>query len=99
MPTRRLLCGLALMLLPVVAVWAFKQTDWAPIADTPAARQTGDPHAPVVIVEYSDFQCPSCAHIQPTVHNFLQVYKGKIRLVFKYFPLTHIHRNALPAAH
>ena len=90
--------GLVLMALPVIAVTLFKQTHWAPILVTPLERQTGDPHASVVIVEYSDFQCPSCAAMQPIVHNFLDYYKGRIRLAYKYFPLTKIHKNAMASA-
>jgi protein-disulfide isomerase len=96
---KRLLTGLVLMALPVIAVYAVKQTDWGPILATPPAREIGDPRAKVTIVEYSDFQCPSCAHMQPTVHSFLDMYKGKVRFAYKYFPLTRIHKNAMNAAH
>jgi len=65
----------------------------------PKARQIGDPKAPVVIVEYSDFQCPSCASVDPTIHQFLDIYKGKIRLIYKYYPLTKIHKHAMESAH
>ena len=66
---------------------------------TPHARIQGNPAARLTIFEYSDFQCPACAHIQPTVQRILELYKGKIRLVFKYYPLTMMHKNALGAAH
>jgi len=50
-------------------------------------------------VEYSDFQCPMCALVQPSLHQFLDMYKGKVRLAYKYFPLSKIHPHALTAAH
>jgi len=99
MSSKRLLTGLVLMALPVIAVYAVKQTEWGPILATPPARQIGNPQAKITIVEYSDFQCPSCAYMQPTVHNFLDMYKGKVRVAYKYFPLTRIHKNAMNSAH
>ena len=49
-------------------------------------------------MEYSDFQCPSCAAVEPTIHQLLENYKGKVRFIYKYFPLTKVHQNAMPAA-
>ncbi len=95
---RKLAACLLLMALPAIAMKLVKQTSWGPILATPQARQTGDPKAKVVIVEYSDFQCPSCALVQPAIHDFLERYKGRIRLAYKYYPLTRIHKNAMPAA-
>ncbi|MHA7646882.1 DsbA family protein [Nitrosopumilus sp. S4] len=61
----------------------------------------GDPDAPITIIEFSDFQCPFCArfHIQ-TLPLILEEYidQGKVKLVFRDFPIQSIHPNALPAA-
>ncbi len=61
----------------------------------------GDPDAPITIIEFSDFQCPFCArfHTQ-TLPSILKEYveQGKVRLVFRDFPIQSIHPNALPAA-
>jgi len=51
----------------------------------------------VTIVEFSDFQCPFCAAVQPTLKEVLQQYAGSVKLVFKHLPLD-IHRNAMSAA-
>ena len=51
----------------------------------------------VTIVEFSDFQCPFCAAVQPTVKQILQEYAGAVKLVFKHLPLD-VHRNARSAA-
>ncbi len=99
MNLKRLLTGSFLLLAPVIAVQSVKQTNWGPILAAPQARQKGDPNAKVVIVEYSDFQCPMCARIDPTVRQLMDVYKGKTRLIYKYYPLTKIHQNAMNAAH
>ena len=37
--------------------------------------------------------------MQPTVHNFLDIYKGKVRFMYKYYPLTRVHKHAMAAAH
>ena len=61
----------------------------------------GDPNAPITIVEFSDFQCPFCArfHTQ-TLPLILEEYieQGKVKLVFRDFPIQSIHPNALPAS-
>lgn len=61
----------------------------------------GDPEAPVLIVEFSDYQCPFCRRFEvETIPQIIQAYidTGKVRLAFRDFPLTQIHANALPAA-
>lgn len=95
---RRLLAAVLFLGLPFLAVHGTRSR-LDPLRDTPKARQKGDPQAKVVIVEYSDFQCPKCASIQPTVQRMLEAYPGKVRFAFKYFPLKQIHRNAIAAAH
>lgn len=61
----------------------------------------GNPDAPITIVEFSDFQCPFCArfHIQ-TLPSIMEEYidQGKVKLVFRDFPIQSIHPNALPAS-
>ena len=61
----------------------------------------GDADAPITIIEFSDFQCPFCArfYIQ-TLPLILEEYiqEGKVRLVFRDFPIQSIHPNALPAS-
>ncbi len=52
----------------------------------------------VTIVEFSDYQCPFCGQAEPLVEQVLQAYPKDVQLVFKQFPLTSIHPNALPAA-
>ncbi len=58
----------------------------------------GDKNAPVTIVEFSDFECPYCARFEQTMQQIMQDYKGKVRWVWKYFPLTSIHPYARKAA-
>jgi protein-disulfide isomerase len=58
----------------------------------------GSATAPVTIIEYSDFQCPFCERAFPTVNQIMSEYKGKVRLVYKQYPLTSIHPLAMPAS-
>lgn len=59
----------------------------------------GPKDAPIVIVEFSDFQCPFCKRFHDeTLQPLLAAYSGKIRFVFRHLPLTSIHSEAFPAA-
>ncbi len=69
-----------------------------PIGD---AYSLGDPNAPVVMVEYTDFQCPFCSrHFQETFPQIKTNYidTGLVYYVFKDFPLTSIHPQAVAAS-
>ncbi len=57
----------------------------------------GDPNAIVTIVEFSDYQCPFCSRVEPTLNQLLEDYPGKLRVVFAHLPLE-FHKNAKPAA-
>jgi protein-disulfide isomerase len=57
----------------------------------------GNPKAPVTIVLFSDFQCPFCARVGPTLEEAQKTYGDKVRIVWKHQPLP-FHPNALPAA-
>ncbi|MFY9532044.1 MAG: thioredoxin domain-containing protein [Candidatus Acidiferrales bacterium] len=58
------------------------------------ARLRGNPNAPIIIVEFSDFQCPFCRKVQPTLKNLLAKYEGKVSLAYRDFPLREIHPEA-----
>jgi protein-disulfide isomerase len=65
--------------------------------DTKGAPERGAANAPVTIVEYSDFQCPYCRASQEMLHQVLQEYEGKVKLVYRHYPLS-IHPWAQDAA-
>jgi len=57
----------------------------------------GPQDAKVTIVEFSDFQCPYCGRVSPTLERLLKEYPEDVRLVYKHLPLS-FHKGALPAA-
>jgi protein-disulfide isomerase len=57
----------------------------------------GPEDAPVTITIFSDFQCPYCARLLPTLEQVMQAYPKQVRMVFKQFPLS-MHPFAQPAA-
>jgi protein-disulfide isomerase len=59
---------------------------------------TGSTKSKTLVIEFSDFQCPYCAEAHKTLKELLAKYPDKLRLVYKNFPLTSIHAEALPAA-
>lgn len=58
----------------------------------------GSISAKVTIVEFGDFQCPSCKSFEPTMKAVRTKYKDKIRFVFRHFPLIQTHEYAMSAA-
>jgi len=62
------------------------------------APSLGDAYAVVTLVEYSDFECPVCRSLHDVLRGMLPNYAGKVRLVFKDFPLEQLHPWARTAA-
>lgn len=58
----------------------------------------GDRNAKVIIVEYSDYQCPYCKTFHPTMRQISEEYKDSVAWVYRHFPLDQIHPKARPAA-
>lgn len=66
------------------------------IGDSPAL---GPADAPITIIEFSDYECPFCVRWHKQVYQrLMKEYEGKIRFVYRDFPLNSIHPNAAPAA-
>jgi protein-disulfide isomerase len=57
----------------------------------------GPANAPVTIVEFSDFHCPFCRRVVPTLDQLANKYGNKIRLVFRDFPIESLHPGATKA--
>src|SRR6185295_5394226 len=61
------------------------------------SQAKGPKNAPLTMVIFSDFQCPFCGRVEPTLSQIEKEYGGKVRQVWKNYPLP-FHNNAEPAA-
>jgi len=73
--------------------------DWNKVYKIPIGSSyiRGKKDAKVTIVEFSDFQCPYCAKLQPTLKKVLKTFPNDVKLVYKDFPLS-FHKYAKMAA-
>lgn len=71
--------------------------DLGPRVD-PSDHVEGNPNATVVLIEYSDFQCPACKLYYPVVRDLSGKYKDNVAIVYRHYPLVDKHKNALATA-
>ena len=64
----------------------------------PTDHIQGPEHARVTLVEYGDFECPTCKVAAPTVKMLLEQFPNQIRFAYRHFPLEDAHPHALLAA-
>ncbi len=74
--------------VPVITVDSISEGDWV----------KGNQSAKVVLIEYSDFQCPACAFYYPILKKLSEEFEDKVAIAYRHFPLP-IHQNAKPAAY
>lgn len=96
---RRRLWILGTLVLGMLAVGYYATR----MPDVVSVYGTGDPvkgaaNPKVVIVEYSDFQCPACRQAQRVLKRVLARYGDQVQLVYNDFPLERVHPNAFQAA-
>ncbi|MBE9129588.1 thioredoxin domain-containing protein [Coleofasciculus sp. LEGE 07092] len=76
-------------------VQQIKTNTKAVIGESPT---TGKANSTVLLVEFSDFQCPFCAQAHETVQQFMAKHQDEVNLVYKHYPLSSIHSQSLSAA-
>lgn len=81
---------------PTAPVAAQPAGDVPPI-DLEKDHIRGDPDAEIAVIEYSDYQCPFCTRVHPTLKQVIQTYGDKVMWVYRHYPLP-FHPNAEPAA-
>ena len=94
------------VLVVVVSVFGLVQLANAPTSSSgitvpPPSKEDiseGNPKAKVILIEYADFQCPACGAYHPLVNQLLSDFNGKIFYVYRMFPLSNIHKNAVISA-
>ena len=80
---------------------AMHENDEDSVLTTPVGPQDhiwGDRRAPVTIVEYGDYECPHSALAHPVVQKLVSDFHGRLRFVFRHFPLRTLHPKAWDAA-
>ncbi|MBV9773664.1 MAG: DsbA family protein [Gemmatimonadetes bacterium] len=79
-----------------IAVDPVPVSGWKEIAS--GGNPFGNRAAPVTLVEFSDFQCPFCAKLQPVLTNLQRRYGDRLDLVYRHYPLESIHPYARSAS-
>lgn len=95
--------GLGIVIVLLFAYYFFatsntSSTKVSEISITKTDHVRGAVDGKVTLVEFGDFQCPACAAYEPLVRQALADNKTSLKVVFKHFPLTQIHQNALIGA-
>ena len=63
-----------------------------PVTDRDHSRGVAD--APVTLVEYGDYECPYCRRSAPMLERLRAAHAGRLRVVFRHFPLNNVHPRA-----
>lgn len=105
MPLLRL-AGIAVLIVGAIGglIWIGEQQDGtsqpSPLDSTVTEidHVTGPETATLTLIEYADFQCPTCATYAPLLEQVQAAYANDLRVVYRYFPLQTIHPNATISA-
>ncbi len=95
---------LGIVVIGLGALFVFTKPDTTSDFDGDATQAQADDHfrnesgLPVSLIEYADFQCPSCAAYHPTLKALEEEYKDHVSFGFRHFPIISIHPNAFAAA-
>jgi len=94
--------GGIIVVLIALMVWGVRGTSVSTSFDVGTISQgdnvKGNASSTVVLIEYSDFQCPACRTYYGVTRQIMAEFGGDIALVYRYFPLTGLHANAEFAA-
>ncbi len=94
-----LIIGSVLFLLTTIELGGSSSSTALPVNRVAATDWTkGSQSSNIVLIEYSDFQCPACQSYQPVVKQLMDELGEQIVFVYRHFPLSQIHKNAEPAA-
>lgn len=77
-------------------IFQTKPAEYAEMTDDPHVK--GNPEASLVLIEFSDFQCPACGYAFATLTSQLDQYFDKLKFEYRHFPLESIHPYAFRAA-
>ncbi len=99
----KIVAGLVLIIIALFAYYFYAMSSGqvqtvkeVVVSDTDHVR--GASAGTVTLVEFGDFQCPACAAYEPLVRQITEDNAANLKVVFRHFPLTAIHQNALLSA-
>lgn len=92
------IAAVVLVFVGLIVLIQWNASASGPVQGGTADPVRGDASATVTIEEYSDFQCPACKSLEPTLKQVLQEFPGQVKLVYNDYPLRTIHQNAAAAA-
>ncbi|MFA6608789.1 MAG: thioredoxin domain-containing protein [Candidatus Paceibacterota bacterium] len=102
-PEGKFIAGLILVIVVLFAYYFYAMRTYTPVqvedlkvSETDHVRGALD--GSVTLVEFGDFQCPACSAYEPFVQQLVKDNSKILKVVFRHFPLTQIHQNALLAA-
>jgi protein-disulfide isomerase len=93
--------ALAVIVFVLIAIERAGKIEYPPLNNTTVSEYDhalGPVDAGITLVEYSDFQCPGCKSFSVVLNTIVEEYEGKVRLVYRHFPLSSIHPMATFAA-
>lgn len=96
--SKRIFTAAGLAALAAGSALYLRGSDRFPGAPPPEFRVLGQQQAPVKVVEFSDFSCPSCAAAWESLENMSRKYPKFLKVEFKHYPLTSIHPWSMDAA-
>lgn len=77
----------------------FTENDLDHIAGLLAADHVaGSAHAKLLLLEYGDYECPSCVEAEPVTRHLIEAFGKRMKFVFRHFPLVEIHPHSELAA-
>lgn len=90
--------SLVIAIIAVVVLWKSREHNSASVNFPDQADTTPTPTTVVTVEEFGDYQCEPCAQLHPGLKELKQQFGPKLNLIFRNFPLSAIHKNALAAA-
>ena len=88
---------IAILIVAVISIYLFSNSTTGYIISNHRNNILGPEDAKITIIEFSDFQCPFCGRVQPTIKQILQDYGDQVKLIYKHFPLD-FHQYSRKAA-
>lgn len=91
--------SLGILLGATALLWNVGEQKGKPIEQVAGDGRHTKGEGSVTVVEFSDQQCPACRSVHTPLMQILSKYEGRAKFVYRHFPLTNLHKNALVASY